>query len=117
MEKSIKDSFEACIESFPGDCITLLENLAWIYTDLELTRMELATLVPKRWQIFDTVLKFYHVETHNLLDQVLATDPDAQSILAILNYVKDYYDTMKRAFPCLRSSFSPSSGRQGERSV
>lgn len=107
MEKSIKDSFEACIESFPGDCITLLENLAWIYTDLELTRMELAALVPKRWQIFDTVLKFYHVETHNLLDQVLATDPDAQSILAILNYVKDYYDTMKKGFAVPKEQLQP----------
>lgn len=107
MEKSIKDSFEACIESFPGDCQTLLENLAWIYTDLELTRMELAALVPKRWQIFDTVLKFYHVETHNLLDQVLATDPDAQSILAILNYVKDYYDTMKKGFSVSKEQLQP----------
>ncbi|KAG5358082.1 Exocyst complex component sec6 [Yarrowia sp. B02] len=107
MEKSIKDSFEACIESFPGDCQTLLENLAWIYTDLELTRMELAALVPKRWQIFDTVLKFYHVETHNLLDQVLATDPDAQSILAILNYVKDYYDTMKKGFGVQKEQLQP----------
>ncbi|KAG5361364.1 Exocyst complex component SEC6 [Yarrowia sp. C11] len=48
MEKSIKDSFEACIESFPGDCITLLENLAWIYTDLELTRTELAAQILPR---------------------------------------------------------------------
>lgn len=107
MEKSIKDSFEACIESFPGDCQSLLENLAWIYTDIELTRTELAALVPKRWQIFDTVLKFYHVETHNLLDVVLATDPDAQSILAILNYVKDYYDTMKKGFSVTKEQLQP----------
>lgn len=95
IEKSIHSLFEGCMETFSGNPDEILDNLDWIYTDLQLTQQELVKCTPARWNIFDKFVTFYHKELYAMLNQILDTDPNALVILKILNYVKEYYTTME----------------------
>lgn len=96
IKKSVHSLFEGCIEAFTGNPEEILDNLDWIYTDLQLTQLELVKCTPTRWNIFEKFVKYYHEELYAMLNAFLETEPNALVILKILNYVKEYYTTMEK---------------------
>lgn len=96
VKQSIAALFDGCWEAFEGDSDNILDNLVWIYSDLDLVRDELVKCVPSRWNIYDKYVEYYHGELYILLNKMLAKDPNALTILKILNYVSDYYTTMAK---------------------
>lgn len=96
IKKSVHSLFEGCSEAFTGNPEEILDNLDWIYTDLQLARQELLRCTPARWNIYDKFVTYYHEELYNMLNSILETEPNALIILKILNYVKEYYQTMEK---------------------
>lgn len=96
IKRSVHSLFLGCSEAFKGNPEEILDNLDWIYTDLQLTRHELVRCTPARWNIFDKFVSYYHEELYNMLNTIIETEPNALIILKILNYVKEYYSTMEK---------------------
>lgn len=95
LKKSVHTLFEGCYEAFQGNPDEILDNLNWIYSDLDMIRDDLIKCMPARWNIYEKFVVFYHKELYALLNRILDTEPNALIILKILNYVNDYYETMK----------------------
>lgn len=94
IKHSISDDFRGCLETYP-DPNELLENLDWIFQDLMLVQSELVARTPKEWQMFDVFLQYYHQNTYEILNKVLATNLDGSEILKLLEWVKLYSSKMK----------------------
>lgn len=95
VESSVKETFKNCKDHFEGDIDAILDNVDWIFADLELAQTELTKCVPSRWKIFDKFVQYYHYQAYELLNYVLDLDPNAASILHILQFVKDYGKNME----------------------
>ncbi|CCJ30115.1 unnamed protein product [Pneumocystis jirovecii] len=82
-------------ETYEFDYIAILENIYWIFDDLHLVKKEIVHLVPPKWNIFDIFLGFYHSE------------PDAKTILKMLEFVKKYYSRINKEFGITRDKLTP----------
>lgn len=107
IQESIAGIYKTCANEYPDNIEDLLENLGWIFNDLLLVRLDLVRCVPKRWNIFDRLVGYYHGELYKLLNQELKKEPSAADILLILQYVRDYYDTMESQFQVPKKKLTP----------
>lgn len=107
IQQSVAGIYDACANEFPDNIEALLENLGWIFNDLQLVRLEMVKCVPKRWNIFERHVGFYHGELYKLLNKEIKKEPSAADILLILQFVKDYYDTMESQFQVPKKKLTP----------
>ncbi|KDN40017.1 exocyst complex component Sec6 [Tilletiaria anomala UBC 951] len=98
MERAAKELFEEAWNRFAAENpMGLLNNLDWIYKDLELVKEEIAPLFPEDYNIFRWYVKAYHKILGTMLkDRILATDPEASSLLTLYQFTKEYESTMKQ---------------------
>lgn len=94
IERAAAETFNNCKDAFSDDSDELLDNMDWVFNDLELARLEVARCVPSRWRIFERYVTIYHKQVHDVLKEVLDTEPAAATLLHVLDYVRDYYDKM-----------------------
>ncbi|OLL24798.1 Exocyst complex component sec6 [Neolecta irregularis DAH-3] len=90
-----------------GGHSVLLDNYDWIFDDLTLVRDRLTHLVPSTWNIVDEYVKFYHTNVYNILNALLAAEPDAATNLRILEWTKMYYSTMTKEIRIPKSQLEP----------
>lgn len=102
IQKSIASLFSECRLSFNNDPDVILDNLGWIFSDLEAVKYELVKCMPARWKVFNKFVNFYHVELYKMLDEILAKEPSALILLKILQYVKVYYKHMDKVLGIVR---------------
>lgn len=96
IEEGVGEIFDNCWESLKDDVPSILENLEWIFGDLALVDAELIPRFPRKYKIFDVYARAYHEGLYRLLQKFMEADPDAQTILRLLEWVKDYYKKMKK---------------------
>jgi exocyst complex component 3 len=98
IEESIAATFDNCMEEYsPKDTpVELLQNLGWIFSDLITAKENLVHCMPERWNIFDKFVQYYHSQAYHCLAKIMEYEPTASSILHILDYVKEYYQTMEK---------------------
>src|SRR5271156_623839 len=84
IEKSIQEQFEAHVEKYGEDFMTMLENLDWIYDDLRLVQDEVVSLMPPKWKILEVYVKHTHQRVYDTVKNIVASAPDAATILKIL---------------------------------
>lgn len=94
VEAAVGADFTGCAESFE-EATEMLDNLEWIFQDLALVQAELSRRMPPEWGIFDTFVGFYHRNLSTLLNKIAGSEPDGQTILKLLEWVKVYNSTMK----------------------
>ncbi|BFZ55620.1 SNARE-binding exocyst subunit S6 [Savitreella phatthalungensis] len=94
IERAVKADFQGCAESF-NEPLEMLDNLEWIFQDLTLVQEELVKRTPPEWGMFDVFVGFYHSNLSDLLNKVVKLEPDGQTILKLLEWVKLYNSTMK----------------------
>ncbi|KAE8226531.1 hypothetical protein CF319_g889 [Tilletia indica] len=100
LDKSTKELFQECWERFgaQGDALNFLGHLQWIYEDLEFIRTNVAPLFPPDYQIFRFFVKCYHKHLSViLLDNIMASEPDANSLLTLYQFTQDYRKTMLKS--------------------
>ncbi|KAK0554741.1 SNARE-binding exocyst subunit S6 [Tilletia horrida] len=100
LDKSTKELFQACWQQFgaEGNALDFLGQLEWIYDDLEFIRRTVAPLFPPDYQIFRFFVKSYHKHLSTiLLDNIMASDPDANSLLTLYQFTQDYRKTMLKS--------------------
>lgn len=98
IESATNETFSNCTGTFTDDVDELLDNMDWVFNDLELARLEVARCVPSRWRIFDRYVQVYHKQAHTVLKGIVESEggagPAAATLLHVLDYVKDYYEKM-----------------------
>ncbi|KAG4301852.1 hypothetical protein PCANB_002188 [Pneumocystis canis] len=94
-------------ESFKYDYIGILENIYWIFDDLNLVKNEIIHLVPSKWNIFEVFLNFYHSGIYYILKNIMYEEPDAKTILKVLEFIKKYYSKMNKEFGITRNKLIP----------
>ena len=90
MDETIKAMFEHYVDSKGEDLIGMLEGLDWMYADLVLIRDELLPRVPPSWNLFERYVGVYHNMVCELLKNIMASEPDAATLLKLYGWIKQY---------------------------
>ncbi|KAG4303840.1 hypothetical protein PORY_002769 [Pneumocystis oryctolagi] len=104
---SIDISLKEFEEMYKFDYMAILKNIYWIFDDLHLVKNEIVHLVPPEWDIFNIFLDFYHNGVYDILKNIMIQEPDAKTILKILEFIKEYYSKINKEFGVTRDRLSP----------
>ncbi|GAA5933678.1 SNARE-binding exocyst subunit SEC6 [Sporobolomyces koalae] len=78
------------------DGVAWLEELEWIYDDLDLVQQQLVDKFPEDWKIHQVYVKGYHKALYDFLASYVKTSPDAGTLLRMSQFTKDYHKTMTK---------------------
>lgn len=103
LEKSVEETFNNCEEHFeekakeePGLFFDILDNLNWIFDDLNMVKNFIDIhLVPKRWNFFQKIFDMYFKNCQRLLVKIINMEPETLVILNILDYDKKFTQFLK----------------------
>jgi predicted house-cleaning noncanonical NTP pyrophosphatase (MazG superfamily) len=107
VEQSIQEMFNQHVEKYGDDLTAMLENLDWIYDDLRLIKEELVPCMPSKWNIFDVYVGHIHKRVYETIKNIVASEPDAATIIKILEWIKTYRSTMHREMGFPESKLVP----------
>ncbi|GMM34187.1 SNARE-binding exocyst subunit [Saccharomycopsis crataegensis] len=111
LEKSVAETFSNCDEHFrdkakdePGLYFEILDNLEWIFDDLNMVKNFIdINLVPKRWNFFQKIFDIYTRNCQKLLTNIIDMEPETLIILSILDYDKKYGQFLKESLAFKKS--------------
>ncbi|GAA5821962.1 hypothetical protein JCM10212_004088 [Sporobolomyces blumeae] len=78
------------------DGVRWLEELEWIYDDLDLVKNQLVDKFPEDWKIEQVYVKGYHKALYDFLATYVKTSPDAGTLLRLSQFTKEYKSTMTK---------------------
>ena len=96
IEQSVQEMFDQHVEKYGEDFLAMLENLDWIYDDLRLVLEEIVPCMPPKWKIFEVYVKYMHKRVYDTIKNIVASVPDAGTIIKLLEWIKTYKSTMSR---------------------
>lgn len=96
IEQSVQEMFEQHVEKYGEDFLAMLENLDWVYDDLRLVLEEVVPCMPPKWKIFEVYVKHVHKRVYDTIKNIVASVPDAGTIIKLLEWMKTYKSTMSR---------------------
>lgn len=74
----------------------VLDNVDWVFADLEVVQQKLVHITPTRWRVFDRYYEFHHGCLQKFVtEQLVAKDPTTDQLLRILDFEKHYTSTMQ----------------------
>ncbi|KAL1918226.1 uncharacterized protein VTP21DRAFT_3492 [Calcarisporiella thermophila] len=94
LHESLSEKFEVHFEKHRDDLAGALDDTGFIFEDLALVFDELVPRFPKKYKIFPFFVLEYHRHAHDMLGRILQQDPEGGVVLRILQWVREYYDTM-----------------------
>ena len=94
IEAAVRDIFEAYVEAKKDDLGAILDGLGWVYEDLTIVRTELVGRVPAKWKVFEHYVTLYQTQICRLLDNLMASEPDAATLLIVIEWIKAYKEKM-----------------------
>ena len=92
---TIKDSFDAAYMQYERNPTAFLENLGWIYQDLIVVERDIVACFPQDWDIYAHFVREYHKALDSAIQRLLASEPDANTLLALHSWLKEYESNMK----------------------
>jgi exocyst complex component 3 len=107
VDQSVQEMFEQHVEKYGEDFLAMLENLDWIYDDLRLIREEVVPCMPPKWKMFEVYVKYFHKLVYDTVKNIVASEPDAATIIKILEWIKMYKSTMYREMGIAESKLVP----------
>lgn len=107
--RGYKDNFLNCIkqvgqgkmdktdQAFMEDPDRLEKSLKWFFTDLNIVKIGMTNLMPKKWRIFRTYVKIYHQLMCDFLNNKAADQAVTPThMLAIIHWRDKYHAKMER---------------------
>jgi len=107
IDQTVQETFEQHVEKYGEDFLAMLENLDWIYDDLRLVQQELVPCMPPKWKISEVYVKHIHKRVYDTIKNIVASEPDAGTIIKILEWIKTYKSTMNREMGISESKLQP----------
>ncbi|KAL4066029.1 exocyst complex component Sec6-domain-containing protein [Scleroderma citrinum] len=92
---SISSSFEDAYERHERDLNAFLDNLGWIYQDLIRIESDVVPCFPPSYDIYAFYIKEYHKNLDATLQRLVASDPEASTLLHLHAWLKEYKKSMK----------------------
>lgn len=98
MTKTINEGIKAALsdsyEKHKYDPEGFFDDLKWIYVDILDVQDLVVSCFPESYDVYSLYVRAYHKNLDSLLKEIVATDPDAKTVLAINAFVKKYKKTM-----------------------
>ncbi|KAF2708460.1 exocyst complex component Sec6 [Pleomassaria siparia CBS 279.74] len=92
-----KANMDATNEKFQDEPDKLGKFVKWFFNNLNTVKLGMQTLMPKKWKIFETYYTIYHEHMHDwLLEQIDDEGLRPPHLLAIINWVEQYYTKMQK---------------------
>ncbi|PSN61135.1 exocyst complex component Sec6 [Corynespora cassiicola Philippines] len=84
-------------EKFQDDPDKLGKKFKWYFNNLNVVKLGMQELMPKKWKIFQMYTNIYHQHMHDWLITLIDDEglPNPQ-LLAIINWVDEYYSKMQK---------------------
>lgn len=96
LRASIATTFDEAWESTEGSVPDFLDQLgSWLYQDLYRIANVLVPCFPTDWNIHALYVKGYHSNLDRILQQIVASQPEASVLLLLYAWVKEYKASMK----------------------
>ncbi|KAF2793932.1 exocyst complex component Sec6 [Melanomma pulvis-pyrius CBS 109.77] len=92
-----KANMEETNEKFQDEPEKLEKYVKWYFNNLNVVKLGMQTLMPKKWKIFRTYYTIYHEHMHDwLLEQIDDESLRPPHLLAIINWVDKYHLKMQK---------------------
>ncbi|CAG8738333.1 16755_t:CDS:1, partial [Dentiscutata heterogama] len=93
LSNTILERFELFLSKVKDAPLTLLDNLDFIYNDLNLVKDEIEPQFPLHYNVRLFFVQGYHEQVYNWLNDIMQTDLslDAGTIFALIRWVRQYY--------------------------
>lgn len=97
IELNAQGQFEGAEKKFLEDPDKLQSILKWYFNDLNVVKLGMVGLMPKKWKIFKTYTNIYHKLMHDWLIR-LVEDPSLspQHMLNVIDWSEKYYAKMAK---------------------
>jgi len=89
--------FDEAKEKFSEDPDKIASHLRWYLNNLNVVKLGMVDLMPKKWNILQTYVNIYHKAMHDFL--IAIADDESlppQYMLAVINWVDKYYAKMAK---------------------
>jgi len=95
IKMSAEQQFESAKDDFLEDPESLEASMKWYFNDLNVVKMGMTPLMPKKWKIGKIYADVYHQLMHDfLIDMVDDPDTSSAHTLAIVSFPEKYYKKM-----------------------
>lgn len=94
LTKSISRSFDDA-EMRATDGVQFLDDLKWIFVDLDRIEAEVRPLFPEDWNIWEFFVKGYHKRLDEGLQGIVKSNPEARVLLKMHAWIKEYRSVLK----------------------
>lgn len=104
LDTANKELFQECWARFGApeheddrpDYNNFLDNLGWVYKDLEFVKEEMSKVFPSDYNIYRFYVKSYNKHLGELLQKhILEMDPEASLLLMLYHFTHEYTKTLK----------------------
>ncbi|KAL0567644.1 SNARE-binding exocyst subunit S6 [Marasmius crinis-equi] len=92
---SIKDDFDAAYKEYEQDPTEFLNNLGWIYQDIIRIEKDVVPCFPSEYDIYSHYIREYHKALNATIKRLVASEPGANVLLVLFEYLKQYKKDMK----------------------
>ncbi|GAA5907303.1 SNARE-binding exocyst subunit SEC6 [Sporobolomyces salmoneus] len=96
IREGCKTEIEKSFRRAGEDGVAWLEELEWIYDDLDLVQQHLVDKFPEDWKILQVYVKGYHKALYDFLASYVKTSPDPGTLLRLSQFTKEYSKTMTK---------------------
>lgn len=86
---------EAFEQRAGGDPAAFLDDITWMYQDLIQVQSNVAPLFPEDWGIYGQYVRKSHKALDTVIKKIVQSSPDANSILALHKWLKQYKKDMR----------------------
>lgn len=92
---SVKASFDHHYEDYQNDMLSFIEGLSFIYKDVIRIKDEVEPLFPADYEMTPFLVKAYHRFLNETLRKIVDSAPEAQVLLELHAWIKEYRQSMK----------------------
>jgi exocyst complex component 3 len=92
---SIKEKFEEAYKRDEENPSAFLEALTWIYQDIIRIEEDVVPCFPPEYEIYSLYIREYHKALNNTIKNLAASSPEANVLLTLIDWIKEYKQNMK----------------------
>ncbi|CAB4376934.1 unnamed protein product [Rhizophagus irregularis] len=96
LDNFIINLFNEKFKNHGNSLLQLLDNLDFVFDDLILVKDEIDPVFPSNYNILTFYVLAYHRNVYKCIESILQNDPDTETILRLIGWVRHYYTFMEK---------------------
>ncbi|KAF8329478.1 exocyst complex component Sec6 [Cantharellus anzutake] len=94
INRKVQTAYEESLANGKGEA-GFLDTISWMYTDLLQAQSLLTPCFPADWDIYGQYVRKYHKAVDGVIRRIVASNPEASTLLALHAFLKQYKKDMK----------------------